>query len=100
MLDLLSDIGGVQGIFQSFFSLLVGVLNYDYLNDSLVSKLYKFKPKNGKRLKNQSHVADLDSLKTDSTDAELLVPTKCCRIKFWCSSKFKWCFGKAICCTS
>ena len=46
LLDLLSDIGGVQGILQSFFSLLVGILNYDYLSDSLASRLYKYKQSN------------------------------------------------------
>ena len=44
LLDLLSDIGGVQGILQSFFGMLVGILNYGYLDDSMVSKLYKYKP--------------------------------------------------------
>ena len=41
-LDLLSDIGGIQGILVSFFSVLVGLLNNTFFDDYLVSKLYKY----------------------------------------------------------
>ena len=43
ILDVLSDVGGLQGILISASSLMLGILNYKYLEDYLVSKLFKSK---------------------------------------------------------
>ena len=39
--DLLSDIGGLQGILISTFSVLISILNSNYLDEFLVAKLFK-----------------------------------------------------------
>ena len=41
VLEILSDIGGLQGILISAISLLLSILNYNYLDDYLVAKLFK-----------------------------------------------------------
>ena len=43
VLDVLSDVGGLQGILISASSLVLGILNYHYLEGFLVSKLFKSK---------------------------------------------------------
>ena len=45
VLEILSDIGGLQGILISAISLLLSVLNYNYLDDYLVAKLFKSESK-------------------------------------------------------
>lgn len=40
-LDLISDIGGIQGILLSVFGVVLGVLNYNMLDNHLVTKLFK-----------------------------------------------------------
>ena len=45
ILDLLSDIGGIQSILVTFFNLLLRIWNYNHLSNYLVSKLYKYKPR-------------------------------------------------------
>ena len=42
-LDLLSDIGGIQGIFMSFFGIITAACNSTYFDEHLVSRLYKYK---------------------------------------------------------
>ena len=42
ILDLLSDIGGIQSIFVTFFNLLLNIWNYNHLNNYMISKLYKY----------------------------------------------------------
>ena len=39
--DLLSDLGGLQGILISGISLLLSILNFNHLNGFLVSQLFK-----------------------------------------------------------
>ena len=40
-LDILSDLGGLQGILISSVSFLLSILNYNHLNGYLVSQLFK-----------------------------------------------------------
>ena len=40
ILDILSDIGGLQGILISGISFFLGILNHNYLDNYLVTKLY------------------------------------------------------------
>ena len=42
-LDVLSDVGGIQGMFLSFFSIIVGILNYNHFENYLASRLFKVK---------------------------------------------------------
>ena len=42
ILDLLSDMGGLQGILITGISLILSILNNNYLENYLVSKLFKF----------------------------------------------------------
>ena len=44
-LDLLSDIGGMQSILTSFVAYLMGVWNYNYFDNHMVTRLYKLKNK-------------------------------------------------------
>ena len=41
VLDLLSDIGGLQGILNAGFSVILIFFNYKYLDSYLATKLYK-----------------------------------------------------------
>ena len=43
VLELLSDIGGVQAILISALSLLLNIWNYNYLQDYMASNLFQFK---------------------------------------------------------
>ena len=42
VLNILSDVGGLQGILISGISLLLSVLNHNYLDNYLVTKLFKY----------------------------------------------------------
>ena len=42
ILDLLSDVGGIQGILITGISLVLSILNNNHLENYLVSKLFKF----------------------------------------------------------
>ena len=54
ILDLISDIGGIQGVLFSSFAILVGIWNHNMIENYLVSKLYKLKPKQ------KSHTTDIE----------------------------------------
>ena len=41
VLDILSDVGGLQSVLISAFAILLSVWNHNYLNSYLVSKLYR-----------------------------------------------------------
>ena len=41
VLDILSDVGGLQGILISGISFLLSIFNYNYLENYLVYKLFK-----------------------------------------------------------
>ena len=41
ILDLMSDIGGMQWILLSFFAILMGVFNFNHFDNYLASRLYK-----------------------------------------------------------
>ena len=43
VLDVLSDVGGLQGILISGISLILSITNYNYLENYLVYKLFKSK---------------------------------------------------------
>ena len=45
ILDLISDIGGIQGVLFSSFTIFVGVWNHNMIENYLVTKLYRLKPK-------------------------------------------------------
>lgn len=40
-LDVLSDVGGIQSLLVSFFSILLGILNYNNFYNNMASRLYK-----------------------------------------------------------
>ena len=42
LLDLLADIGGMQGMLFSVFGTLASFLNKDYFDNRIVAKLYKY----------------------------------------------------------
>lgn len=41
-LDFISDIGGMQSLLFSAFAFIVGIWNYNMLENYMVSRLYKF----------------------------------------------------------
>lgn len=43
VLDLLSDIGGIQGILMSGFAMVLGVFNYGHFSTYMASRLFKIK---------------------------------------------------------
>ena len=42
-IDILSDIGGLNGLFATFFTLILSVLNHNHFDSTLASQLYTFK---------------------------------------------------------
>ena len=44
-LDVLSDVGGIQGLLLSFCGLIVGIANYNNFDNYLASRLYKIRDK-------------------------------------------------------
>ena len=42
VLDVLSDMGGLQGILVSGMSLILSILNHKFLDNYLISKLFQF----------------------------------------------------------
>ena len=42
ILDVLSDVGGLESVLASFVSFLLGALNYNNLNSQMISQLFKF----------------------------------------------------------
>lgn len=48
VLDLLSDIGGMQSILISTFAILLGILNYNHFDTYLASRLFKIVKPDGK----------------------------------------------------
>ena len=47
-LDLLSDVGGIQGLLLTFGGLILGILNYNNFDNYLASRLFKIKDKHAK----------------------------------------------------
>ena len=45
ILDLLSDVGGIQGLLVSFIGIILGVMNYNNFDNFMASRLYKIKDK-------------------------------------------------------
>ena len=43
VLDFLSDLGGMQGLIHMLFGIMLSFWNYKYLEDFLVSRLYRLK---------------------------------------------------------
>ena len=41
ILDILSDIGGIQGILISVFSIILAIFNYKFFDSYIASRLYK-----------------------------------------------------------
>ena len=78
-LDVLSDVGGIQGLLLSFFSALLGFLNYGLFDSQLTSRLF--------RLKNSSisskEAARVSVLKT--TDP--IEVQRCCNTCSFCQDK-------------
>ena len=52
-LDLLSDVGGIQGILISTFNMMLTLLNYKYFDQFMASKLYKIKREDAHELRQQ-----------------------------------------------
>ena len=68
ILDLLSDIGGIEAILFSFFAVIISVFNYKNFANTLASKFYKIKV---------AKKADLISKKIDNLRKEKLkIPSK------------------------
>ena len=42
ILDWLSDVGGIQSMIWSLTGAILGIINGNYFNDSLIAKLYKY----------------------------------------------------------
>ena len=63
ILDVLSDVGGIQGLLISFCTIALGVINYNNFDNQLASRLFKIKGQPGK----------LDDPKTISS---FIYPTK------------------------
>ena len=73
ILDMLSDIGGIQAVLYSFFAVLVSVSSYKNFDNTLASKLF--------RLKKVTRTASIDIMKDDSMGDALFIPSILTNIK-------------------
>ena len=48
ILDLVSDIGGVQSFILSGFAIVIGLLNYQHFDSTIASQLFKFRKPSAK----------------------------------------------------
>ena len=82
LLDLLSDVGGLQGILISTFSLLLGIWNHNYMESYIASKVYKVASTDEKEL-GSLEVPNRANIKEYCIDR--LLPAKltraCCKLK-------------------
>ena len=46
ILDILSDIGGIEALLFSLFNIILGFWNYNNLDNHLINKFFKLKDKN------------------------------------------------------
>ena len=51
ILDVLSDVGGFQGLLLSFFAIIISIANYEHFQSYLASRLFKILPPRDKRFK-------------------------------------------------
>lgn len=79
VIDLLSDIGGVQSILMSLLATLVGLWNYENFDSEIASKLFKIR-------------------KEDSDEMQNIVPSSCTNLKNLFLGTFLCCCRKLGCC--
>ena len=83
LLDLLSDVGGLQGILISAFSLLLSIWNHNYLENYIASKVYKVASDGGDQEPANLEIPNRANIKECCIDRFL--PAKlsraCCKLK-------------------
>ena len=70
VLDVLSDIGGIQSIILTTFSVLMSILNYKHFDSYMASKLYKLKAPSESNNGSSSH----------SSQPSYIIPTRFCNV--------------------
>ena len=84
--DCLSDIGGIQSILISAFSIIIGILNYNNFDNHMAAKLYKM----------HAHSKDCKCGLDIKTDKKLcLVPPKICNMRDYFTAQLPF---LQICC--
>ena len=84
MFDLLSDIGGLQGILVSLLALSLSVWNYKAVENHLVTRLFKVSKPGGDQPGNDAHADEAVSLHRDNLIPGLkdwlfdCFPERCC----------------------
>ena len=93
VLDLLSDVGGIMGALMGIFDILVGLMKYNYLEDFLVAKLYKYSApipsqneKNNNSLNNET--ISEQSMKSEAKDFKI---SEVCRLQLCFKDFYQWC---------
>ena len=89
ILDYLSDIGGMQGVFQSTLVMLLSISNYKYIDSFLVSQLFNFK-------KPPPKIPIFQNNHTSSPTQ--MVPYKCDSLKQWLRDTLPSCMFRAKFC--
>ena len=89
ILDYLSDIGGMQGVFQSTLIMLLSISNYKYIDSFLVSQLFNFK-------KPPPKIPIFQNNHTSSPTQ--MVPYKCDSLKQWLRDTLPSCMFRAKFC--
>ena len=82
VIDMFSDIGGIQSILMTFFALILTVLNYNYFDSYMAQKLFKLEKKSARR--SEQEEAEFLSPSRLANSKEFLIdvlPRKwvCCR---------------------
>ena len=82
VIDMFSDIGGIQSILMTTFALMLTVLNYNFFDSYMAQKLFKFENKSARRSEKED--AEFFSPSRLANSKEFLIdalPRKwvCCR---------------------
>ena len=92
-LDVLSDVGGIQGLLLSFCGLIVGIANYNNFDNYLASRLFKIKDKSTKK-------KDVSTFKESETtsSSSFMKPTKWLNVYEYIFDFVPQCLRKCKCC--
>lgn len=80
-IDVLSDIGGIQGIIGSTFGLILSILNYNHFDNYMVSRLFKL---NLQKKSPFARLNDKQRRQQEEDEAEWYKPSSYCGLREFC----------------
>lgn len=101
ILDVFSDVGGIQGLFISFAAAFLGVANFQNFDNYLASRLFKVVKKEPDQSLAQAHLNHEKLSNSQEKRADPIRVTKCCNSLYYLLSCIPDCLRcKCKCCQS